>query len=152
MQTPHPISTIRFSSASPLIVATSATCGNTACKTAISSIDDSTLSLIKTGLTACGNLPDSDTTGLKSAAVYATYVNYQYLSSIATQCGHPARTVKLTPHMWQRGVQGGHHLHRRQAHSGHMWQRGMQGGRHLNRRQHIVLDKDRLHGRSLRIC
>ena len=30
-------------------------------------------------------------------APYATYVNYQYLSSLATMCGLPAITVKLTP-------------------------------------------------------
>ncbi len=44
---------------------------------------------------ACGNLPEND--GRKSLALYATYVNYQYLSSIATMCGLPASTVTLTP-------------------------------------------------------
>ena len=29
-------------------------------------------------------------------APYATYVNYQYLYSLATMCGLPASTVKLT--------------------------------------------------------
>ncbi len=72
----------------------SATCGNTACATAISSIGDSTLSLMKTGFTACGKLPDSD--GMKSVAVYATYVNYQFLNSLAIQCGHPTSIVTLT--------------------------------------------------------
>jgi hypothetical protein len=73
----------------------SVTCGNDACKAAISSIDDSTLSTMKTGFTACGNLPDSD--GMKYIAVYATYVDYQYINSLATQCNLPANTVKLTP-------------------------------------------------------
>ena len=52
---------------------------------------------MNTGFTACGKLPDSDTTGLKSFAVYATYFNYQSLNSLAIQCGHPASTVKVTP-------------------------------------------------------
>jgi hypothetical protein len=69
-------------------------CGNT-CTTAISTIDDNTLSLMKTGFTACGNLPEGD--GRKSAAVYATLMNYQYLISLATKCGLPASTVQVPP-------------------------------------------------------
>ena len=56
-----------------------------------------TVSLMKTGFTACGNLPDSDTTVRKSLIVYANYVNYLNLYSMATQCGHPADTVNLPP-------------------------------------------------------
>ena len=72
------------------------TCGNSVCATAISSIGGITLSTMQTGFTACGNLPDSSPTGLKSYAAYATYFNYQYLNSLATQCGHPGSTVQLT--------------------------------------------------------
>ena len=43
---------------------------------------------------ACGNLPEGD--GRKSLAVYATYVNYAYLYALATGCGLPASTVKVT--------------------------------------------------------
>ena len=42
----------------------------------------------------CGNLPEND--GRKSVATYATYVNYQYLSSLARGCGLPASTVTVT--------------------------------------------------------
>ena len=70
-----------------------ATCAE--CKTAISSIDDSTLSSWKTGLTACGNLPEGN--GLKSMAQIATYFNYQWLYSLAFQCGHDASIVKVSP-------------------------------------------------------
>ena len=44
---------------------------------------------------ACGNLPEGD--GRKSLAVYATYVNYEYLLNKATWCGLPASTVTVTP-------------------------------------------------------
>ena len=43
---------------------------------------------------ACGNLPEDD--GKKSYAGYATYVNYPYLYGLATGCGLPASTVKVT--------------------------------------------------------
>jgi hypothetical protein len=81
---------------------TPASCGNTACATAISSIDDTTLSLMKTGFWACRDLPASDKT--ESARGYVTSVNYQYLISAATQCGHPASTVKLTPSFATHGA------------------------------------------------
>jgi hypothetical protein len=48
-----------------------------------------------TPVQACGNLAEGN--GRKSYAVYGTYVNYQYLSSLATMCGLPASTVTLTP-------------------------------------------------------
>ena len=42
---------------------------------------------------ACGNLPEGD--GRKSLAVYATYV-VGSLYALATGCGLPASTVKVT--------------------------------------------------------
>jgi len=70
------------------------TCGNLECAAAISSIDDATLSKMKTGFTACGQLPDGDVR--KSFAPYATYYDYVLMISKSTDCGLPASTVKLT--------------------------------------------------------
>jgi hypothetical protein len=67
-----------------------ATCGNDACKAAISSIDDNTLSLMKTGFTTC-------TPGPHSYASTASEFNYEFLIQTATHCGQPASTVKVTP-------------------------------------------------------
>jgi hypothetical protein len=61
-----------------------ATCGNDACKAAISSIDDNTVSLMTTGFTTCTPSKESP-------------FSYQFLIMTATNCGHPASTVKVTP-------------------------------------------------------
>jgi hypothetical protein len=71
-----------------------ATCGNAECETAISGIDDATLALMKTGFTACGNLPDSDWRQ-EVLFSYRDQMNYGFVKSIASQCGLTA-AVKLT--------------------------------------------------------
>ena len=68
------------------------TCGNAACAAAISSIDDTTLSLMKTGFTACGALPDGDPK--KSSSVFNT-TSIIVIYSITMLCGLPTSTMKL---------------------------------------------------------
>jgi hypothetical protein len=61
-----------------------------ACASAITSINDATLSSMKTGFTACGNVP-----GQEAVKQYATSLNYDYLSAMASSCGVPASTVNV---------------------------------------------------------
>jgi hypothetical protein len=73
----------------------SKTC-DAACAAATSSIDDATLSQMKTGFTACGALPDGD--WRKVYGYMATeWGGYSAISDTTMQCGLPASTVKLTP-------------------------------------------------------
>lgn len=70
-------------------------CGNEACRAAISSIDDSTLALLMAGFEACAALPKSDP--YSSYAAYHNYVNYGFFVSRASECGLDPSIVKLTP-------------------------------------------------------
>jgi cysteine-rich repeat protein len=71
-----------------------ATCGNAACAAVISSINDATMSSLKTGFTACAALPDSD--GRKAYGNNITAMNYEWFKNRSNECGFPANTVKLT--------------------------------------------------------
>jgi hypothetical protein len=68
------------------------TCGNTACAAAISSIDVTTLSSIKTGFTACGALPDGDPK--KSWKIFNTS-SIIHIYTLTMLCGLPTSTMKL---------------------------------------------------------
>ena len=71
---------------------TPASCGSsTACRELISSLDDAAMVKIKTGLEKCANDPN-----MAGAAQYAEYVSYATISGIASGCGFPASTVKVS--------------------------------------------------------
>ena len=73
---------------------TPASCGNsTACKDLISSLDDAAMAQIKTGLEKCANDPDPN---MAEAAQQAQYVSYATISYVASGCGFPASTVKVS--------------------------------------------------------
>ncbi len=73
---------------------TPTTCKTNACAAGLSAIDDSTLSLMKTGFTACGSLAEPK----KSRAAFAETLNWLTFINLASMCGYPASIVKVTPH------------------------------------------------------
>ena len=67
---------------------TPASCGSDACKAVITSIDDNALSSIKAGFSA---------TGCENVVDNYVFFSYEYLKTLARECGHAASTVKVTP-------------------------------------------------------
>jgi len=74
----------------------STTCGSaTKCPTAIRLFNDTVLSQVKTGFTACAALPNGHP--LKGFAGYKDYVGIRPLADLTKECGLNASTVTLTP-------------------------------------------------------
>ena len=70
---------------------TPASCGNDACKSVITSIDDNAMSSMKTGFSATG-CEDM----VRAYGGFPPELSYESLTTTATQCGHAASIVKMT--------------------------------------------------------
>ena len=73
-------------------------CGaQTGCDEFIAAMDDARAAQTRAGLTECAGPSVSESSPFRGYAAYAQFDQHGYLSMIATACGLPAETVKVSP-------------------------------------------------------